>query len=102
MKPYYQDDQVTIYHGDCLEVLPGLLENSIPLIISDPPYNIGYHYESYSDRMEEKEYLEFQVRVLQACERVLAPSGSLFYLHYHEFNSLIYSELIRFPSMNSP
>ena len=36
MKPYYQDDWTTIYHGDCLEVLPEL--NPVDCIISDPPY----------------------------------------------------------------
>lgn len=39
MKPYYQDDWVTIYHGDCLEVLPGLPKAD--LVLTDPPYGIG-------------------------------------------------------------
>jgi DNA modification methylase len=39
MKPYYQDDAVTIYHGDCREILPNLADDSV--IISDPPYGIA-------------------------------------------------------------
>ncbi len=38
MKPYYQDDSVTIYHGDCREILP-LLE-PVDLVLTDPPYGI--------------------------------------------------------------
>lgn len=38
MKPYYQDSAVTIYHGDCREILP---VNS-DLILTDPPYGINY------------------------------------------------------------
>lgn len=40
MKPYYQDDSCTIYHGDCREVLPLLPICS--LLLTDPPYGIGY------------------------------------------------------------
>lgn len=35
-KPYYQDDAVTIYHGDCREVLPQL--GPVDLVLTDPPY----------------------------------------------------------------
>lgn len=38
-KPYYDHDGITIYHGDCREILP-LLEG-IELIVTDPPYGIG-------------------------------------------------------------
>lgn len=37
MKPYYQDASVTIYHGDCREVLPTL--EPVDLVLTDPPYN---------------------------------------------------------------
>jgi site-specific DNA-methyltransferase (adenine-specific) len=38
MKPYYQDSAVTIYHGDCREILPGLPK--VDLVLTDPPYGI--------------------------------------------------------------
>ena len=41
MKPYYQDEAVTMYHGDCREVLPALSSGSVDLVLSDPPYGIG-------------------------------------------------------------
>jgi len=39
MKPYYEDDAVTIYHGDCREILPTL--GPVDLVLTDPPYGIG-------------------------------------------------------------
>jgi len=36
LAPYYQDDAVTIYHGDCREILPGL--EPVDLVLTDPPY----------------------------------------------------------------
>ena len=39
-KPYYQDSYVTIYHGDCREILPELPK--VDLVLTDPPYGIDY------------------------------------------------------------
>ena len=47
MKPYYQDKWVTIYHGDCREILPTLLK--VDLVLTDPPYANGTAYQSYTD-----------------------------------------------------
>lgn len=38
MKPYYEQSGVTIYHGDCREVLSGLTAN---VVVTDPPYGLG-------------------------------------------------------------
>lgn len=43
MNPYYADDAVTLYHGDCLEVLPTLADKSIDHVITDPPYDEHTH-----------------------------------------------------------
>lgn len=40
-KPYYEDSAVTLYHGDCREILPELGDQSIPLIHTDPPFGVG-------------------------------------------------------------
>jgi DNA modification methylase len=37
-KPYYQDSHCTIYHGDCLEIMPQL--EPVDLVLTDPPYGI--------------------------------------------------------------
>ena len=41
MKPYYEQDGITIYHGDCREVLPSLAPASFDLVVTSPPYNLG-------------------------------------------------------------
>lgn len=38
MTPYYADDAVTLYHGDCREVLPSLPSASVDFVLTDPPY----------------------------------------------------------------
>jgi site-specific DNA-methyltransferase (adenine-specific) len=40
VKPYYQDNFATIYHGDCREILPTL--GRFDLCLTDPPYGIGF------------------------------------------------------------
>lgn len=42
MRPYYQDEYVTIYHGDCREILPHI--GSVDLLLSDPPYGMAYRH----------------------------------------------------------
>tara|TARA_Y100000310_G_scaffold335458_1_gene417583 strand:+ start:48 stop:695 length:648 start_codon:yes stop_codon:yes gene_type:complete len=47
MKPYYQDEWVTIYHGDCREILPSLPE--VDLVLTDFPYANATEYGVYQD-----------------------------------------------------
>jgi site-specific DNA-methyltransferase (adenine-specific) len=45
-----------LYHGDCLEILPGMSE--VPCIFADPPDNIGLDYDGVDDDYEETYYLD--------------------------------------------
>lgn len=40
MKPYYDEDGITIYHGDAYEIVSAL--GPVDAVISDPPYGIGW------------------------------------------------------------
>lgn len=49
-----------IIHGDCLNILPLIREKygDKVLVVTDPPFNIGYHYNDYSDNLGADEYCE--------------------------------------------
>ena len=76
---------------DCLEGLQQLDDESIDLILTSPPYNLGksHHtgnnhfkaYTEYDDNMPEDLYQKWQVEILNECHRVLKKDGSLWYNH---------------------
>lgn len=39
-QPYYENEYVTLYHEDCLKVMKNIPNESIDLIVTDPPYHI--------------------------------------------------------------
>jgi DNA modification methylase len=47
MKPYYTDGRITIYHADCHDVLSSIDPASVDLLLTDPPYGIGYKVHSH-------------------------------------------------------
>lgn len=95
MKPYYDAGGITIYHGDCREVLPIKAD----VLVTDPPYGVGLGvakdmraaghglakgmYTSYEDT-----YAEFKLSVVPgiraALARLCALRGELHAVHTPE------------------
>lgn len=53
--------QFELLNGDCTDLLSQCIERIeykglVPVVVTDPPFNVGYHYRSYSDKMNESEY----------------------------------------------
>lgn len=69
MKPYFQDADVTIFHGDCREILPTLAP--VDLVLTDPPYNAGISYgEGTNDKVSWSEYGDWLKSCLVEMERL--------------------------------
>lgn len=87
---YYQNSQVTLYQGDCLEILPKLPANSVDMIFADPPYHLsndgitcqaGRMVSVNKGKWDESKGIEidheFDISWLDACRRVLKDDGTI-------------------------
>jgi len=79
IKPYYQEPNITIYHGDCLEIIPGL--PLVDCVIADPPFNVGKNFGSKTnDRQPQEKYWKwFKERFKEISK--LVDSGYLYSFH---------------------
>ena len=83
LKPYHivrgsRGRTSRFYLGDCIEVLNHLDAQSIDVIVTSPPYNLGIRYNRYQDTLSPSEYLHWTDTWVAAATRVLRPNGSLF------------------------
>ena len=63
--------------GNCLEILPTLEAESVDAVVTDPPYGIGFKYETHDD--DENHYAELMGRSVLAAERIVKSDGALFW-----------------------
>jgi site-specific DNA-methyltransferase (adenine-specific) len=81
-----------LIEGDTLTVLKTLKDNSIDLGVTSPPYNKGMvgsdksifgpiKYDVHKDNLNEEEYQQQQIEVLNELFRVIKAGGSFFYNH---------------------
>jgi hypothetical protein len=68
---------VTIHQGDCCAVLARMDPESVDLIITSPPYNVGVGYDGYNDSLPPDEYEALMHEWLQAALRVLKRDGRM-------------------------
>jgi site-specific DNA-methyltransferase (adenine-specific) len=67
-----------LHHGDCIEGMSRLPAESVDLIVTSPPYNLGIAYGKYSDREDRHSFLKWFERWAVEARRVLKADGSLF------------------------
>lgn len=66
-----------IYNEDCTERIAEVCRSvQNPVIVTDPPFNVGYHYDEYNDKRGEYEYYEWLADIIQYCPSVI--------IHYPE------------------
>ncbi len=90
LHPYFSDTGFSLYHGNCIDILAGLPENSVDLIFADPPYNLsngGFTCHGgkrapvnkgdwdISNGIEED--FSFHLSWIEACRRVLSENGTI-------------------------
>jgi adenine-specific DNA-methyltransferase len=71
---FKQEADLIIYPGDIKDFLQTVPDNSVDLIITSPPYNIGKEYEAV---VSIEDYLNSQDRIILQLKRVLKPTGSI-------------------------
>jgi len=64
--------------GDCIEILGEIDEPFADLVFADPPFNIGYKYDKYYDKVKSKNYIAWTKEWMGACKNVLKPGGSFY------------------------
>lgn len=83
----------TIYNEDCLEGIEKIKNDSIDLIVTDPPYCLGKDYGNDSDKKSPEEYLEWTYRWIDAVIPKLKKTGSFYVFLSWQYSPEIFSYL---------
>lgn len=90
MKPYFKDENVELYHDDCLNILNKLPENSVDMIFADPPYFlsnggiscragkvVSVNKADWDKSNGFDSDFEFTHKWIEGCRRVLKEDGTI-------------------------
>lgn len=84
---------IELHNGDCLEVMRELnLDYENIIFVSDPPFNVNYHYNTYTDKMEEEEYFSWLNDVFNCNKQVIIHYPEQ--LYKHSFNIGLFPEKV--------
>src|SRR5436309_1982125 len=65
-------------HEDCIGGMSRLGDESVDVVVTSPPYNLGITYGKYSDRQDRQSYLRWCHEWAEQVRRILKPTGSFF------------------------
>ena len=67
-----------VIQGDTIELMRQIPDNSVDMTFADPPFNLGKKYNSYYDKKDIDEYIEWCKLWLKEMVRITKPTGSIF------------------------
>ena len=73
-----------IIEDDCINGMKKLDDNSVDIIICDPPYNIGKDFGNNSDKQNPDDYLVWCDKWIAECIRILKPTGTIYIYGFSE------------------
>ena len=78
-----------IINEDCITKMKEMENDSVDIIICDPPYNIGKDFGNNSDKQKMDEYLIWCDEWIKECIRILKPNGTLYIYGFSEILAFI-------------
>ncbi len=73
-----------IYNSDCIEGMKKMEDNSVDIVVADPPYNIGKDFGNKTDCMPLDKYIEWSEKWIKEAFRVLKPTGTMYIYGFSE------------------
>lgn len=91
--------RIVVHVGNCLDLLKQIPDESMQLVVTSPPYNIGKEYEK---QMKLKQYVEQQAIVIKECVRTLSDRGSICWQvgNYIDKGAIIPLDTVLYPIFN--
>lgn len=88
--------KIIVYPGDCLDFLRSIPDDTIQLIVTSPPYNLGKEYEK---KLRLDDYLDQQKKVITECVRILSKTGSICWQvgNYVDKGSIVPLDTVLYP-----
>lgn len=78
-----------IYNEDCITGMKQIKDNSVDIVICDPPYNIGKDFGNESDKQPMDDYLVWCDKWIAECLRILKPHGTMYIYGFSEILAFI-------------
>ena len=84
MKPYFETKLGTLYNCDCIDFMQEMDDNSIDLVLTDPPYGVGVEYDKFEDTQENLKHLISNAmnHILRISKRTVLTCGQSNIWHY--------------------
>lgn len=94
VSPIFSTTDGALFQSDALLILESIRDESVDTIFADPPFNLSKAYgNKVNDSLPDDAYMQWCIKWLAQCQRILKPGGALFVYNLPKWNILIGAEL---------